>query len=468
MAYQCKDMDDVLAAVQYQIQTSAQGLIPEEVVCRLQLPLNANLDYPRVKAEERPSVGQDETPIPPKAADGGPIDADPCPGYSVAAALSNFYDQKEKANYQKVVAKAVVGAIQYADGFRWTVRRTKDTLSNDGLRFSYICRDSEQNQNASIKLKKESSRAEGADPIATARDFYDCKGGIKLLFSIKDLCIDVFYHHLPVHDHADQLDKQRKEQREAMKASDTPPAPPPGDMATATDFPFPYPMPQVNPQPEATAEPPKKKRGPRKKKADSSTLQTNGNAFASQGTQNLELLADAANANMYSGYPFMFDQPQYGAFDEQPTSNGESTTQKRSRSRTGCLTCREKRIKCDEKQPTCANCLKSRDTRICQWPSQESNNGKPKGTKKTKKAPATSTAARSTSNSNSSSKAPKQQKQKQPPQKQQPAKLTKQRAGTKSAASPTKKRKSAAAEPFEPAASRAKPSPSKRSKKAKA
>ncbi|KAK8151506.1 hypothetical protein IWX90DRAFT_446434 [Phyllosticta citrichinensis] len=144
MAYQCKDLDDVLSAVQYQIQTTAQGLIPEEVVCRFQLPSSAILEYPGIKAAERPSVGQDETPTPLRAADGGPIDPDPCPGYSIAAALSNFYDQKEKGNYQKVVAKAVVGAIQYADGFRWTIRRTQDTSRNDGLRFSYACRDSIQ------------------------------------------------------------------------------------------------------------------------------------------------------------------------------------------------------------------------------------------------------------------------------------------------------------------------------------
>ncbi|KAK9476482.1 hypothetical protein V1514DRAFT_336738 [Lipomyces japonicus] len=36
----------------------------------------------------------------------------------------------------------------------------------------------------------------------------------------------------------------------------------------------------------------------------------------------------------------------------------------RRRTRTGCLTCRKRRIKCDEGKPLCANCIKSR--RVCE------------------------------------------------------------------------------------------------------
>ncbi|KAF8242977.1 hypothetical protein K440DRAFT_590254, partial [Wilcoxina mikolae CBS 423.85] len=36
----------------------------------------------------------------------------------------------------------------------------------------------------------------------------------------------------------------------------------------------------------------------------------------------------------------------------------------RKRTKTGCLTCRKRRIKCGEERPTCNNCIKSK--RVCE------------------------------------------------------------------------------------------------------
>ncbi|KAL5115167.1 hypothetical protein ACEQ8H_006921 [Pleosporales sp. CAS-2024a] len=55
--------------------------------------------------------------------------------------------------------------------------------------------------------------------------------------------------------------------------------------------------------------------------------------------------------------------PAPHAGDLSPTSNplGTSATSKmRKRTKTGCLTCRKRRIKCGEERPTCANCIKSK------------------------------------------------------------------------------------------------------------
>ncbi|KAF2113304.1 hypothetical protein BDV96DRAFT_120957 [Lophiotrema nucula] len=52
-----------------------------------------------------------------------------------------------------------------------------------------------------------------------------------------------------------------------------------------------------------------------------------------------------------------------GPGDVTPTGNGagSSTNPKmRKRTKTGCLTCRKRRIKCGEERPTCANCIKSK------------------------------------------------------------------------------------------------------------
>ncbi|KAH5089444.1 hypothetical protein HBH72_229680 [Parastagonospora nodorum] len=55
--------------------------------------------------------------------------------------------------------------------------------------------------------------------------------------------------------------------------------------------------------------------------------------------------------------------PPAGAGDVSPTGNfpGTSASSKmRKRTKTGCLTCRKRRIKCGEERPTCANCIKSK------------------------------------------------------------------------------------------------------------
>lgn len=57
------------------------------------------------------------------------------------------------------------------------------------------------------------------------------------------------------------------------------------------------------------------------------------------------------------------NSPPGGAGDTSPTANNPGTsanTKMRKRTKTGCLTCRKRRIKCGEERPTCANCIKSK------------------------------------------------------------------------------------------------------------
>jgi len=48
------------------------------------------------------------------------------------------------------------------------------------------------------------------------------------------------------------------------------------------------------------------------------------------------------------------------AADEAQSSNATSNHKLRKRTKTGCLTCRKRRIKCGEERPTCNNCIKSK------------------------------------------------------------------------------------------------------------
>ncbi|KAI7922605.1 hypothetical protein M0657_005508 [Pyricularia oryzae] len=66
------------------------------------------------------------------------------------------------------------------------------------------------------------------------------------------------------------------------------------------------------------------------------------------------------------------DAPRRGSEQASGADNGEDDgTQKaavKKRTKTGCLTCRKRRIKCDEQKPTCNNCIKSK--RQCTYGSQ--------------------------------------------------------------------------------------------------
>lgn len=202
MAYQCRNLDDVLAAVQYEVQTHCQGLIPEEVSWRLQFPVAAALEYPKIQDAEtavRPlSKCTNEV-----------IDPDPCSGYSVAAALSNFFDAKEKLQYQRVVARTIIAGIGAADGFKYSERRASDTAKGDGYRFSYVCRDSLQNKDRRANRGQVDGEVVGPD----GKETFDCKGGLRVTFSIKNLSIDVWYHHLPVHNSSYEIEKAKEAQR---------------------------------------------------------------------------------------------------------------------------------------------------------------------------------------------------------------------------------------------------------------
>lgn len=57
--------------------------------------------------------------------------------------------------------------------------------------------------------------------------------------------------------------------------------------------------------------------------------------------------------------------------EESPTlQNGSLQTRRHMRCRTGCLTCRRRKKKCDESQPSCAGCR--RNNLECEWESSDS------------------------------------------------------------------------------------------------
>lgn len=59
------------------------------------------------------------------------------------------------------------------------------------------------------------------------------------------------------------------------------------------------------------------------------------------------------------------DSPTNKTLPTRKRASDTTVDDRPKRTRTGCLTCRERHLKCDETKPTCNNCLKSQ--RECNW-----------------------------------------------------------------------------------------------------
>ncbi|KAF9523989.1 hypothetical protein CPB83DRAFT_861891 [Crepidotus variabilis] len=74
------------------------------------------------------------------------------------------------------------------------------------------------------------------------------------------------------------------------------------------------------------------------------------------------------STNQYLPPPQYYQQPNIGS-PVQPPPRPELAQRKRpkyTRSKTGCMTCRVKKIKCDESKPVCMRC--THGSRECSWP----------------------------------------------------------------------------------------------------
>lgn len=146
------------------------------------------------------SQSQETPPQPPPA----PPPDDPlkrCPNATVSSILS-VSDPEIRAIVQRAASRGLVQRIMNLDGFKymfnnfWTSR-----VDNDGLRFSYICRDSLQNKDRHAHVP---ARASTVPPVhrqmfRKTKESWDCKGSISVKFSQAVDAIVVQYRHAAVH-----------------------------------------------------------------------------------------------------------------------------------------------------------------------------------------------------------------------------------------------------------------------------
>lgn len=124
-----------------------------------------------------------------------------CPTATVSSILG-VTDPDIRAIIQRAASRGLVQRIMNLDGFKymfnnfWTSRG-----DNDGLRFSYLCRDSLQNKDRHAHVP---ARASTVPPVhrqmfRRTKESWDCKGSISVKFSQNSDCIVIQYRHAAVH-----------------------------------------------------------------------------------------------------------------------------------------------------------------------------------------------------------------------------------------------------------------------------
>ncbi|KAI9852595.1 MAG: hypothetical protein M1838_000249 [Thelocarpon superellum] len=305
----------------------------------------------------------------------------------------------ERTKSQRGIAKAIVAAVGQIDGFAYGVRNEWES-KKDGHRFQYACQDSLQNKDRkrnTLRIRKvvKDPDAPGAGS-SSMLPTYDCGGLLTIKFSTARAKIDVIYGHAAIHQTvAARRDPTRKGEKQGSKPSTPTSAttqPPMPEGPTST----PYFLPKQTPsEQQVTLVPEPMDYQPH----PASLLVPTG--FDATATP-------FGDAPPFMAQPFMPLEPpppnpfftangtplQEGVFEHRPdltepwkplkttttptptpVKEKAPTTEKRKRatgivrSRKGCTTCRQRRIKCDEGHPICINCSKSR--RECSYASPD-------------------------------------------------------------------------------------------------
>ncbi|KZF22939.1 hypothetical protein L228DRAFT_283005 [Xylona heveae TC161] len=319
---------------------------------------------------------------------------------------------------QRVVSGVIAKAVQDVDGFKYNTRNIWST--SKGSRFNYTCGESKH----SGKRKRSSvANAEVSETSADSNALIDCKGSVTLRFSKEDFAVELTYTHAPIHRTTSNRDPGwmrvglTNRVPSAFKPTDPPlplyaPSAPQGhaeqdntpidpqlsSSTIANASPSRHTLENPAPQNSFAAPPhrqfntgdaPARAPSPIKTETYPAHIPTHAPPFHDpqiQGSQRL-----STNGFTINGTPI-----QEGVFEHRPEQarprsfiewqqqqhphpdDGEQVARiKRAhkRTKTGCLTCRARKIKCDESRPNCTSCRKG--NRQCTYPSDSVPNAPP-------------------------------------------------------------------------------------------
>jgi len=195
-------IDELTAALRTELVASSQSAVPECTTCELALRLHASLPLLRPIIGPYAEGGQHDLPAEFKAlADGSNANGrGPAVPYVSIQTVLSLPSGRTRQIVQRAASRGIMHALESIDGFKYTFNNAWAAKDEEGLRFSYICQDSQQNKdrhaNGFTKTQKHlKSGAERGVRKAT----YDCKGSVAVKFSYIRRCVDIYYRHYAIH-----------------------------------------------------------------------------------------------------------------------------------------------------------------------------------------------------------------------------------------------------------------------------
>ena len=218
--------------------------------------------------------------------------------------------------------------------------------------------------------------------LSLALPTFDCEGCIVIKFSSKDTCVDIVYNHLPIHRDAPirpSVARVRERHRRGSQLGTSPQLAPDGSHFPGLDPALQHAQPGTyqpgEPISGAALKPAKTPRKRKKKDAESDTAPVPAGGVSA--TDGLGTLVDLLQADMNAGPYYQYPSAVNGnsnvpvCLDYVPTTtNGATATTAQSglphpdrvvhkRRRATCLTCKERKMRCDQAKPACGSCVKS-------------------------------------------------------------------------------------------------------------
>ncbi|KAF2400598.1 hypothetical protein EJ06DRAFT_556146 [Trichodelitschia bisporula] len=272
--------------------------------------------------------------------------------------VAQLYDKDLKLRRQRAIARVIVDTFQGVDGFRYFEKEAWNTKHFDGYRFKFHCHESPFGRERALKACASTSNSlpsaeqtDTEDPIVS----YQTPPAIYTARAVEN----------------DKKELKRKRPAKGLGSSDD--TPPPirdddddDDLGDAFCLALVSPTWQPDPgdgdfyrQSVVTRKPllarPTKKTMSRSgisstPRSDSDGESASGSAYDTKKDRNRTALKARSLAT--------------------PVLTTAKATQHshRKRTKTGCFTCRARKLKCDEVKPTCTLCARSREPRDCAYP----------------------------------------------------------------------------------------------------
>ncbi|EMC99127.1 hypothetical protein BAUCODRAFT_392479 [Baudoinia panamericana UAMH 10762] len=197
-------LPDLTFALKKEIAACTESELPELTTCELSIEENATL--PLLRPTIGPYADGGEHDLPEEYKEVWTDGSEEFPGLTATlpkASITSILGVPKgqpRQIVQRAASRAIVQAIESADGFRYSFNNAWAAKDEGGLRYSYICQDSMQNKDRHANgFTKTQKHLKGEGERGPRKATYDCKGSISVKFSGSRRRVDVYYRHYAIH-----------------------------------------------------------------------------------------------------------------------------------------------------------------------------------------------------------------------------------------------------------------------------